>query len=186
MNRSETAVESRAAQDEDALLALPSAEQADALARVLRKCPAKLQSSNLPGVVIAELIAITDDGQTALILYPGQPDNAALRARSVVDLRGGHIGKAVTLVFENGDAALPIVTGVLRTADVPLPDAAGQVEVDADGKRLVVQAREQLVLRCGKASITLTRIGKVLIDGSYVQSRSTGMNRLKGGAVQIN
>jgi hypothetical protein len=43
-----------------------------------------------------------------------------------------------------------------------------------------------MVLRCGKASITLTRAGKVLIQGSYVLSRSTGVNRVKGGAVQIN
>jgi hypothetical protein len=60
------------------------------------------------------------------------------------------------------------------------------VEIDADGARMVVSAREQMVLRCGKASITLTRAGKVLIQGSYVLTRSTGVNRVKGGAVQIN
>jgi len=42
------------------------------------------------------------------------------------------------------------------------------------------------VLRCGKASITLTREGKVLIHGSYISSRSTGVNRVKGGSVQLN
>jgi hypothetical protein len=68
-------------------------------------------------------------------------------------------------------------------AEVPAP---AQVEVDADGERLLVSARTQMVLRCGKASITLTRAGKVLIQGSYVLSRSTGVNRLRGGAVQIN
>lgn len=55
-------------------------------------------------------------------------------------------------------------------------DKPGQVEVDADRQRMVVTAREQLVLRCGKASITLTKAGKVLIEGSYVLSRSTGVN----------
>ena len=43
-----------------------------------------------------------------------------------------------------------------------------------------------MVLRCGKASITLTKAGKVLIEGSYVLSRSTGVNRIKGGSVQLN
>jgi hypothetical protein len=42
------------------------------------------------------------------------------------------------------------------------------------------------VLQCGKASITLTKAGKVLIQGSYVSSRSTGVNRVKGGSVQLN
>ncbi len=51
---------------------------------------------------------------------------------------------------------------------------------------MIVNAKEQLVLRCGKASITLTRAGKILIKGSYVLSRSSGVNRIKGGSVQLN
>lgn len=64
--------------------------------------------------------------------------------------------------------------------------ASAQVEVDADGERMMVSAKEQLVLRCGKASITLTKAGKVIIKGSYVLSRSSGVNRIKGGSVQLN
>jgi hypothetical protein len=51
---------------------------------------------------------------------------------------------------------------------------------------LIVSAREQLILRCGAASITLTKSGKVLIQGAYVSSTSTGVNRIKGGSVQLN
>jgi hypothetical protein len=58
--------------------------------------------------------------------------------------------------------------------------------VDADGERLLITARHQLVLRCGKAAITLTQAGKVLIEGTYLSSRSTGVNRIKGGSVQLN
>lgn len=186
MNSREPAAECPGARYAATLPAAPLAEQADGLALLLQGRPLRLQVSALPAVMIGELVAIDDDGLTALIVYPGQPGSAALRARSAIDLHAAHIGKAVTLVFENGDAALPIVAGVLRTAPTLPSDAAGRVEVDVDGKRMVVHASEQLVLRCGKASITLTRAGKVLIDGSYVLSRSTGMNRLKGGSVQIN
>ncbi|WP_432729326.1 DUF6484 domain-containing protein [Variovorax sp. W6] len=139
--------------------------------------------------VVGELVAIADEGRTPLVVFAGQPGTAALRARSVVDLHGAHIGRAVVLMFEQADPARPIVMGVLRGAagwpqsEVPAP---AQVEVDADGERLLVSARAQMVLRCGKASITLTRAGKVLIQGSYVLSRSTGVNRVKGAAVQIN
>ncbi len=143
--------------------------------------------SRMPTVVMGELIAITDDGRTPLVLYPGQPGTAALRARTVIDLHGPHIGQPVVLMFEGGDAAQPIVMGVIRQAEGwPLAQAPAQVEVDADGERMIVSAREQLVLRCGKASITLTKAGKVLIQGSYVSSRSTGVNRIKGGSVQLN
>ncbi|MDR6521236.1 hypothetical protein J2789_003923 [Variovorax paradoxus] len=139
--------------------------------------------------IVGELVAVVDEGSTPLVVFAGQPGTAALRARSVVDLHGVHIGRAVVLMFERADPAKPIVMGVLRgaagwpQAEMPAP---AQVEVDADGERLLVNARTQMVLRCGKASITLTRAGKVLIQGSYVLSRSTGVNRVKGAAVQIN
>jgi hypothetical protein len=163
-----------------------AAANTDSLASLLHARPAVLASPSPLEVVIGELIAITDDGHTPLILYPGQTGNTTLRARSVVDLHGTHIGKSVVLSFENGDATKPIVMGVLRQAgDRPL-EAPGQVQIDADGERLVVSARDKMVLQCGKASITLTRSGKVLIQGDYISSRSTGVNRVKGGSVQLN
>lgn len=137
--------------------------------------------------VTGELIALVDDGCTPLVMFPGQPESAAVRARSVVDLHGVHIGRPVLLLFEASDPNRPVVMGVLRGGEAaPLPGPAPQVDVDADGHRLVVSAKEQLVLRCGKASITLTKAGKVLIQGSYVSSRSSGVNRISGGSVQLN
>lgn len=138
-------------------------------------------------VTTGELIAIADEGRAPLVMFKGQPGTAAVRARSVVDLHGAHIGQQVVLTFEDADPARPIVMGVLRGMQGwPLPDAPAQVEVDADGARMLVSAKHELVLRCGKASITLTRAGKVLIQGSYVSSRSTGVNRVAGGSVQLN
>ena len=139
------------------------------------------------GVVIGELVGMKDEGRTPLVIYSGQRGLAALTARSVVDLYGSHIGSKVVLMFEGGDVTRPIVMGVLREVEGwPLADQPGQVEVDADGQRLIVSAKEQLVFKCGKASITLTKAGKVLIQGSYVLTRSTGVNRVKGGSVQLN
>ncbi len=46
--------------------------------------------------------------------------------------------------------------------------------------------QDQIVLRCGKASITLTKEGKVILQGAYVSNQSSGVLRLKGGSVQIN
>ena len=140
------------------------------------------------GVVIGELIAIKDEGRTPLVLYPGQSGSAAISARTVIDLHGPHIGKKVVLMFEGGDAARPIVMGVLREGNEgwPLAEQPGQVEVDADGERMIVSSKEQIVFRCGKASITLTKAGKVLIRGTYVHGQSTGVNRISGGSVHLN
>jgi hypothetical protein len=135
------------------------------------------------GVVVGELLALADDGETPLVRFPGQLGTSAVPARSSVDLHAPHVGSSVVLAFEQGDPACPVVLGVLK-GQTGLPIA--EVEVDADGQRLIISAREQLVLRCCKASITLTKAGKVLIEGSYVLSRSTGVNRIKGGSVQLN
>lgn len=141
----------------------------------------------ITGILTGELIGIAEDGLTPLVLFPGQPGTAALAARTVVDLHGAHIGGDVVLMFDGGDPARPVIMGVLRPLPGwPLAPAPGNVQVEADGERLIVGAREQLVLRCGKASITLTRAGKVLIQGSYLLSRSSGVNRIKGGSVQLN
>lgn len=139
------------------------------------------------GVLIGRLVALAEDGLTPLVSFPGQPGPAALPARSTTDLHAGHIGQDVVLMFEGGQADKPIVMGLLRgTVNLPAPAEPGLVEVDADGQRMLISAQEQIVLRCGKASITLTKAGKVLIQGAYVSSRSTGVNRIKGGSVQLN
>jgi hypothetical protein len=140
------------------------------------------------GVLTGVLIGLDYDGRTPLVLYPGQPGTAAIAAATTVDLHGAHIGRQLVLMFESGDPARPVVLGLLRSRQQPWPLASqpGRVEVEADGERLIVSAKEQLVLRCGKASITLTKEGKVLIQGAYVSNRSSGVMRIKGGSVQIN
>lgn len=145
------------------------------------------QAALVTGIVIGELVGITNEGGTPLVLYPGQPGSAAIGARTVIDLHGPHIGSHVVLMFDGGDAARPVVMGVLRErAGWSLAPLPGHVEADVDGERLIVSARDELVLRCGKASITLTRRGDVVIRGSHVLTRSTGTVRVWGGAVHLN
>ena len=92
-------------------------------------------------------------------------------------------------MFEQGDPrAAP--------RDGPHPAPGGErlapaTEIDGfqatiDDQRLELKAEREIVLRCGKASITLTRAGKILLRGAYIFSRSTGVNKIKGGSVQLN
>ncbi len=145
--------------------------------------PASMQT----GIIVGELIGMTDEGRTPLVCYPGQPGTAAIQARSTIDLHGRHVGQQVVLMFEANDPAKPIIMGILQNGEGwPLDQRPDQVEVDVDGERMIVSAKEQLVLRCGKASITLTKAGKVLIKGSYVLSHSSGISRIKGGSIELN
>ncbi|MGH2360860.1 MAG: DUF6484 domain-containing protein [bacterium] len=156
------------------------------LLRPLLEAPAPPRSTP-GGVVIGELVAISNEGRVPLVLYADQPGSKALAARSLVDLHAAHVGRKVALMFESADPERPLIMGVLRQGEGwPIEQRPGQIEIDADGERMVVSAKEQLVLRCGKASITLTKAGKVLIQGEYVQSRASGVNRIRGGSVQIN
>lgn len=141
----------------------------------------------ITGVRVGMLVGMTHEGRTPLVIFAGQQGTAAVAARATIDLHGIHIGRDVVLMFEDGDPRQPIVMGCLVGAEKwPLADRPGQVEVDIDGERLVVSAKEQLVLRCGRATITMTKAGKVLIQGTYVSSRSSGVMRIKGGSVQLN
>jgi hypothetical protein len=65
-------------------------------------------------------------------------------------------------------------------------DAQPLISVDADEDRYVISAEREIVLKCGDSSITLTRAGKVIIKGNYILSRSSGYNKVKGAAVDIN
>lgn len=60
------------------------------------------------------------------------------------------------------------------------------IEADIDGRRVKIVARDQIVLECGEASITLHRNGRIVIKGTYVETSSEGTNRIKGGQVRIN
>jgi uncharacterized protein (DUF2345 family) len=73
----------------------------------------------------------------------------------------------------------------LAVAD-PHDETSRAVSVQADDDRVVLSAEREIVMRCGDASITLTRAGKVLIKGAYILSRSSGYNKIKGAVVDIN
>jgi hypothetical protein len=135
----------------------------------------------IDGVLIGTLVELDVIG-TARVDYPGNP-GSALPARTLVSLDSEKVGRQVALMFENGDPLKPIVLGVLHRPGRPEPRT---LQVEMDGETLVLTGRKEIVLRCGKASITLTKAGKVLLRGAYVSSRSSGVNKIKGGSVQIN
>ena len=146
-----------------------------------------LTSMRIDGVRIGTLVGFADGGATPLVTYAGQPAPAAQPARATLDLHAAHVGRSAVLMFEEGDPGRPIIVGCLHGADASgLPGVPGHVEFEVDRQRLVVSAKDQIVLRCGKASITLTKEGKVVIQGAYLSNQSSGVLRLKGGSVQIN
>src|SRR5579862_1110501 len=60
-----------------------------------------------------------------------------------------------------------------------VPEEPQVIEADVDGRRVKIVAREEIVLECGNASITLRRNGRIIIKGTYVETCSEGTNRIK-------
>jgi len=147
----------------------------------------------LDGVVIGTLVGLNDAGEP-LVDFPANTPGEHISARSAVTLAKGDLGREVALLFEGGDPRRPIVMGLIQhpermlstSSESTRSEAQNPIDAEIDGERLVFTAKKEIVLRCGKASITLTRAGKVLIRGTYMLSRSSGVNRIKGGSVQIN
>jgi hypothetical protein len=74
-----------------------------------------------------------------------------------------------------------------KTATAALSPPPGVTfEATVDGARMRIDAKDEVVIACGKASITLRRNGRVIISGTHVETKSTGTNRIKGGQVRVN
>ena len=141
----------------------------------------------LPTAVVARLHGFDLDERPLVVGLPGVL-NEIVPAGSTVPLVREQIGSHVVVLFDQGDPRRPIIVGVLH--DSSSRPAAGltasPLSAQIDDQKVVLTAEREIVLKCGDASITLTRAGKVLIKGTYVLSRSSGYNKIKGAAVDIN
>jgi len=157
-----------------------------------------------PGeVILGTLVEIDRQGQ-ALVDYHRNPLKNPIIAVSTLGIGQKHIGRQVALLFADGNPEKPVIMGLIHSplqdmletyevtpvqeyvSDTGKQQASDSNEVTIDGKRLVLEGKEEIVLRCGDASITLTRAGKILIRGKYLLNRSEGVNRIMGGSVQVN
>ena len=136
--------------------------------------------------MIGELVGMTGTDNAPLVHWANPSGSNTEIARAVVALRPSDIGRQIAMMFDNADSRCPIVIGLLppigRATDTGLP----LIDIKVNGERLVVAAGQQLELRCGAASITLERDGKISIRGTQIVSHAEGINRIRGGAVHLN
>lgn len=138
----------------------------------------------LHGAIVGTIVGFVDD--VLFVTYPGQAGSDPVACRTTVDVTPDAVGRQALLVCEGGDAGRPILIGCVRETVQPCVSPGTTVRLEADQSRVVVSAKEQIVLQCGTASITLTKAGKIILRGEYISQRSTGVVRIKGGCVEIN
>ena len=148
--------------------------------------PKATLTQKIDGVVIGVFLSINDEGNP-IVAFPGNPLETAIPARSTASLDKDDVGKEIALLFEGGNPLKPLIIGKIHHADTgQQTQNVEQTSAELDGDNIVLSAKQTITLKCGKASITLTKAGKIILRGAYLLSRSSGVNRIKGGSVQIN
>ncbi|MEP5761898.1 MAG: DUF6484 domain-containing protein [Litoreibacter sp.] len=136
----------------------------------------------LDGVVIGVILKM--EGTVPFVVFAGNPAEFAVKALTTQLFEPSDVGSQVALSFEHGDAARPIILGkILGATEGPTRNVKLD---DTPPQPIDLTAQDELTLRCGKASITLTKEGKIILRGTYISSRSSGPNRIKGGSVHLN
>jgi len=143
-----------------------------------------------PGEVVIGKVVGLDEKGGPLVDYFGNPTSQSVPALTTLPLSSEHLGREAALLFAEGDLTKPVIVGLLYpTVDKVLfvSEPSNQpMEARLDGQRVILRAQQEIVLQCGKASITLTQAGKIIIRGAHILSRASGLNRVKGAAVEIN
>ncbi len=130
--------------------------------------------------VVAMVLAPTPAG--VLIDVAGRQVEARI---AVADSVEDAVGSEVLVSFIDADPNQPVVTGLLRAPGSRTREHQDKA-IEFDAERLCMVARHELVLRCGKGSIRLTRDGRIVIDGVQLISRAEGANRIRGGTIHLN
>ena len=171
----------------------------------------EILSENIsPGEIIIGTIQGIDQDGRALVSFSGNINDSPIPAISTISITHKLSGRQVALLFTEGNINSPVIMGIihnplndiLENFELSHPETTRnnsttneklqkektlvQEDIVIDGKRIVIEGKQEIVFKCGESSITLTKAGKILIRGKYLLSRSTGVNRILGGSVQVN
>ena len=139
------------------------------------------RSRGTSGASVARVYAVSGSNQ---VLVRVEKNPVPLIAQTTIPLGQKDVGADVVIFFIGSDPKRPIVMGRILSGPPTTEPRALQMKID--GQSVSIEAEHQIILRSGKASITLTRAGKVVIRGEYILSRSTGVNQVKGGSIKLN
>ena len=138
----------------------------------------------------------TNEQSDVLVRFEGCAPRAAklVAGLNKIDLiKKEYKGREVLLVFEKGNPDYPIITDLmadpledLLSLELPGDQNESLDDVLIDGKRITIEAEDEVEIKCGKGSILIQKDGKIIIKGTHFLSRSSGPQRIKGSSVSIN
>ena len=153
-------------------------------------------------VLLGRLESIDETGN-AVVSVPHIPLFQQCIALTTIPVLPQHIGRQVALMFTQSVEPKPIIIGLIysplqQVLESVIANTSNNGDIDEvvfaepsgsslerarnnssensiymDGKQLIMEGHEEIVLRCGEASITLSRNGKISIRGKYLLSRAS-------------
>jgi len=144
-------------------------------------------AANGSSFCVGRIVAVTQAG-SAVVDFPDNKVGPIL-ARSILQVSPEQepidSNSPVLLVFERGDPALPIIVGFVRDELMALRTKRPQA-APVGAQKVTLDAKSEILLRCGKSSILLRKDGKIVVKGAHIVSRSSGPHKIKGASVNIN
>ena len=143
------------------------------------------------GVCIGLLVSVEKNGQIK-VDFPANP-NPPVSARSIIRLAVDDRNREILLAFERGNLQRPIIVGFIEGQPVSEEESKTLTlsrdsleDVVLDKQRIILDAREEIILRCGEGSVKLRKDGAIIIKGTKLISRAKTTNKIKGASVAIN
>lgn len=142
------------------------------------------QRAPLYGIVIASVTAILPNGRVTLAIPSLAMDETSATPACAIDTLSP--GCAVAVMFEQGDITRALIIGAMAAGQQTATQLPAARHAVVDNERVVIEAEQEIELRCGDAAIILTRDGRILLRGAYISSHASATQRILGGSVQIN
>jgi Domain of unknown function (DUF6484) len=153
-----------------------------------------LSASDLVAVCIGRIVEITADGRV-LVDFPENRGRRPVESRFValasspLDDRS-LAGTSVLIVFEDANPRLPIILGPVSERISAGAQAPGRRAIvkqsEPDGSSAILEAKEEVLLRCGESSLSMRKDGKIVLKGRTIVSRASRANKIRGASVAIN
>ena len=134
---------------------------------------------HVDGVVIGLFLGFQDG--VPLVVFPSNPKDQAVTARSLCSLGADDAGCEVALLFEDGSRERPLIIGRIIE-----PVRTDSPQVVRDGESVSITAQERIELRVGKSVIIMEKDGHITIRGTHVVSHASASNHIRGGSVNLN